>query len=446
MWLSSCIEDGVSTSPSDQPEFSADTLKFGEQFSGETTTTHMLMVYNRHSKVMSISNISLRDGGSVFRLNVDGQSGKSFSGIEIRPNDSIYVLVSATLPVNGTYDGVERKDAIQFTTNGVTRTVVLTADSYDIERLENVTITDDTRWDGDHPRRIYGTLRVGQGATLTLGEGCTLYFHDKAQMIVDGRLVSEGSAQRPVVMRGDRLGSVVGDISFDLMASQWQGVTFTPTSSGHELKFTEIRNTVDGVQADTTDIQMLNCRLRNSAGDAFAARHSQVKAVGCEFAEAAYSALALTGGSARIANCTISNYYLFAGIGAPLVRLAHTSADDSDGSSNPYMQAAFVNSILYGMASEMNLKTLDGLRVTVNHCMLRSNGSDDDNFIDCLWGVDPMWLTERSEYLFDYRLKAESPALGASNASTASELPATDFYGTPRLAPASLGAYEQAPN
>ena len=96
-----CIEDGISTSPSNQPIFSVDTLDFGERFSEEMSSTMRLMVYNRYDKVMSISDIGLEDEDGPFYLNVDGQTGERFSNIEIRPNDSIFVLVSAKLPAAG---------------------------------------------------------------------------------------------------------------------------------------------------------------------------------------------------------------------------------------------------------------------------------------------------------------------------------------------------------
>jgi len=440
--LSCCIEDDISTSPSDQPEFSADTVFFGSQFSNEVTSTMMLMVYNRHDKVMSINNISLKDGGhGVFRLNVDGQSGTRFSNIEIRPNDSIYVLVAAKFDVNGSYAPIEVEDELQFLTNGVTKSVILNAVSLDVERLTDPVISADTQWEATHPRRIYGTLTVAPGATLTLGPGVTLYFHDKARMQIDGTLITEGTAESPVEMRGDRLGSVVGDIPFDLMASQWDGVRFSPSSTGSRMAFTEIRNTANGVRADTTTLSLTNCRLRNAAGNTMLSMHSTLTAVGCEFAEAGEGPLVLHGGEALLSNCTLSNYYLFAAITGPLLRLEHTDADNNDESSLPYLQARIENSILYGSGTECNLKSLDPTKVDIINCLLRSKGDNDDHFISCMWDSDPLFYTVRADYLFDYRLKPESPAIGASSSSTV-PLPATDFYGAPRQAPPSLGAYE----
>ncbi|MBD5255660.1 MAG: hypothetical protein HDS53_06275 [Barnesiella sp.] len=440
--LPACIEDGVSTSPADQPEFSTDTLKFGEQFTGDVTVTHRLMVYNRHDKIMSISDISLAEGErSVFRLNVDGQSGSRFSGIEIRPNDSIYVLVSARLNLNDSYDPTIIDEDLNFVTNGVKRTVVLSALAMDVETLTDPVIDTDTRWDADHPRRIYGTLRVEPGTRLTLGPGVTLYFHDKASMQIDGTLIAEGTAEAPVTLRGDRLGSVVGDISFDLMASQWGGVKFSPTSTGNDLKFAEIRNTSSGVAADSTSLTMVNCRLRNSATNALRSNHSDLTAIGCEFAESARSPLLLHGGKAVIAHCTVSNYYLFSAISGALIAAEHTDPDHDDESGAPYLSARIENTILYGSSADLSPKDLTATDITLTNCLLRSNGTDDDRFISCIWGADPLFYTVRADYIFDYRLHPDSPAIEAAGASSVA-LPDTDFYGTPHPSRRSVGAYE----
>ena len=79
---------------------------------------------------------------------------------------------------------------------------------------------------------------------------------------------------------------------------------------------------------------------------------------------------------------------------------------------------------------------------------MRSAGTDDDHFLNILWDTDPLFLTDRQAYLFDYRLSPDSPALMTSDPtatpSGAQPLPATDFYGAPRTSPAAIGAMESA--
>ena len=80
--VSSCIEDGFTTSSSDVLEFSVDTLNMGVIFTEEPSTTHRFVVYNRNSKAVSISNIAMQGpNAGLIRLNVDGFSGSDFSNV-----------------------------------------------------------------------------------------------------------------------------------------------------------------------------------------------------------------------------------------------------------------------------------------------------------------------------------------------------------------------------
>lgn len=439
----SCIEDGIDTSPTSQPVFSTDTLNIGTVFTDQPTPTSRFMVYNRHDKILNISNISLRSGGNTFRINVDGFAGTSFQNIEIRPNDSIYVFVEATLAQNGSPSLTAVEDILDFVTNGVTTSVVLHADGQDVTRLRGEIINSDRRLTADYPYQIYDSLVVAPEAVLTIAPGTILHFHDKAYMRVYGSLVTEGTSEEPVVMRGDRTGSVVSDISFDLMDSQWDGLHFAPSSRGNRLSHTEVRNTVSGVIADSlSEVRFHNCRLRNSATYSLSTRYADLTLTGCEVAEASDGALSLTGGKAIVNHCTFANYYLFSALHGAIVQIYHFDAESDNGSGMPYLVADFSNSILYGNGTDWSVGNLDGTAVTLRRCLLKSSGSDDANFIDCVWDSDPLYYTVREEYLFDYRLQPGSPAIGSADPQLTLPEAARDIYGCERLPSPNLGAYQ----
>lgn len=452
----SCIEDGMATSPSEQPVFSVDTLVIDNMFTDETTTTRHFVVYNRNSKILNISRIAfVNDGQSTFRINVDGQSGTKFENIEIRPNDSIFVFVDANVAPTADWNAVAVDEQLAFLTNGVEHRMVVSARGRNVERLAGVVISRDTVWDGGHSRQIFDSLVVARGATLTIGAGAELFFHDKAFMKVDGTLVADGTPERPIDFRGDRRGNVAGDIPFDLMASQWQGIYFSPSSSGNRMVHTVVRNTVGGVEIDSTAVaapwpalDLLNCRFRNSASYALSARHAGVRAVGCEFADAADGVVRLEGGEHQLAYCTIANYYLFTAIRGAALQLRHCGAKDEEvdpAVSAPLMKADVSNTIIYGIGADLNYGDFAGSEVVFKRCLFKSEGSDDDNMQQCLWGVDPLYATDRPAYIFDYRLMENSPALGAADAGLLPAAPAVTFDGTARPVPASLGAYEAYP-
>ena len=454
----SCIEDGFTTSPSDGPTFSVDTLKMGVVFTEDGTPTSRLTVYNRAPKSINLSNISLTGAGAqYFRINVDGQSGHDFRDIEIRGKDSIYVLVEATLPQNATSAVTAVYAGLDFECNGRTSSVLLEALGQNVTRMRGVTLTADTRLTAEQPYQIFDSLVVAPGVTLTLDAGTTLCFHDKADLIVRGRLVSDGTADAEVTLAGDRTGDVITNVSFDIMSRQWGGVYFTPSSTGNDLKHTCIRNTTTGVTVaaddsegaraaslDAPNLSLWNCRLRNSGDYTLYSHHAAIRAVGCEFAEAANGALYLQGGEYEMSHCTMANYYLFSALGGPILQLAHTGFKDKDvveGCTLPRMKARFDNCIIYGNGTDISHGDLTGTDVLVRNCLLKSEGSDDDNFVGCLWGKDPLFHTVREDYVFDYRLKEKSPAIGAANPSLTPANYTSDILGSPLNGPADIGEY-----
>ncbi len=449
----SCIEDGFTTSPADQPTFSVDTLKMGLAFSEEGTPTHKFKVYNRHNKGLNISKIAFRDGGTgSFRLNVDGIPGEAFENVEIRANDSIFVLVEATLPSNGGKSTpLEYYDWLDFTTNGSTQTVVLQADIIDVERHHGWDVKSDLTLTTKAAYQIFDSLVVRPNATLTIPQGVTMYFHDSAWMRVDGTLIVEGTAEAPVNFIGDRFGYVASNIPYEIMSGQWSGIMFSCLSRSNKLAYASIRNTVNGVLADSLflspqpALKMVNCQVRNSTGYALQALHSSVEAYGCEFADAAFGCVGLAGEHHVFNHCTFVNQYLFAYPDGEIIQIYRLDPDDKYGAIKP-TTADFSNCIIWGNGGDITPGSFDGYNVFFRYCSFSVAGTDDANFISCLWETDPLFRTVRDEYYFDYRLKDGSPAIGAAAKALTRPETATDFYGTTRGSSPDLGAYQSVAN
>lgn len=446
--FTSCIEDDFTTSSSDLLEFSVDTLAFDTVLTEEGTATRRFLVYNRHKKMINISSIIL-DGnsGGRFYVNVDGVSGESFSNVEIRGEDSIYVFVEANIDPTGHDTPIEIEDKLRFTTNGVEQQVVLTAWGQDVTRLRSPLIDTDTHFSGIKPYVIYDTLRVAEGVTLTLDAGVTLMFHDKSGMVVDGTLIAAGEQGNEINLRGDRLDNVVGGTDYDIMAGQWGGIRFSAGSFGNELRYVNMRGSSAGVEIDSAGIDtrklyMLNSVLHNSSSSVLTARHAWIEAAGCEFSDAANDVVALTGGHANFAQCTFANYYLFDIIRGSILSLNYLLPDEADGTS-PLMSGNFDNCIFFGNATEISPGDLSGSNVLIRNCLFGAQGSNDNNFLNCVWGADPLFYTIREEYIFDYRVKEGSPAIGAGDPSLCPIGAETDRYGINRFAGGSIdiGAY-----
>lgn len=294
---------------------------------------------------------------------------------------------------------MELNAELDFVANGVTSTVVLNAFGQDVTRLVDFKVASDMTLSGAKPYQIYDSLVVAEGATLTLDAGTTLYFHDKAELVVHGTLISNGTPDRRVNMTGDRFGQVVGRIPYEIMSGQWGGVYFYGTTRDNRLSHTSIRNSVYGVYIDSVSVDALdpvltlvNCQLRNSTGAVLVANYAPVKAVGCEFAEAAKGVVYVNEGNHVFNQCTFSNNYLFAAITGPMLYL--------DGEN---VGADISNSILYGMGGEVLPADLAGKPVYFRNCLFAAAGTDDENFINSIWDADPLFYTVREDYHFDYR-------------------------------------------
>ena len=128
-----------------------------------------------------------------------------FSDIVISAKDSMYIFVEITVDPNNEDSPVLVADSIVFQTNGVKQRVRLEAFGQNMILWKNKTILNDTTLSAARPYLIYGYLAVDSAKTLNIPAGCKLYFHNNANLLVYGNLKAEGTFEKPIEMRGDRL-------------------------------------------------------------------------------------------------------------------------------------------------------------------------------------------------------------------------------------------------
>ena len=451
--LSSCIEDGFTTSSSDVLAFKKDTVAFDTVITLQGTATKQMVVYNRSKKQINISSIKVAGLATKghFHLNVDGVRGDSFQNVEIRGNDSIFIFIEAYLDEMESNEPTLLEDRLEFVTNGMTQHVWLTAWGQDVVRINGDTINRSMRLTADKPYLIYDTLFVSDKATLTIDEGATLLFHDKAAIRCAGRMLANGTAEAPVTFRGDRLDRVVGTTSFDIMSGQWGGVIFTPPTMGNVLKHVIMKGSTIGMHctamSDTTHcaLKLVNCVLTNSASTCLATATCYVQLIGTEISDAAEEVVYFAGGKIQASQCTFANYYLFKVPSFPIVNVF--DVEYSDGSIGK-IRADFNNCILAGLSSDINEGDLNNFNVYLRYCLLKSHGNNDDHFINCVWDGDPVFLTVRDDHYFDYRLGNDSQAIGQGNPDLCPSEARYDRYGNDRLVRGAidLGAYVWVPS
>lgn len=448
-----CISDDFTTSPSDILTFSSDTLSFDTVFTDLGTPTARLKVFNKAKKSVNISSIRFASSESAFSMNVDGQSGTSFSDVEIRGGDSIFIFIECYIPELDRNTPQLVEDKLQFITNGVTQDVVVEAWGQNVTRLKGVNVNEDLTLTSEIPYVVFDSLTVEEGAVLRIEPGANILFHDGAKLTVKGTLEAIGEAGKMINLRGDRLDNVLPDVAYDLLAGQWEGIRFAPESFDNRMEYVDMRSTKSGLVVDSCadlsrqKLLLVNSWLHNSQGNVLEVNYANVDAYGCIFSEAAASVVYLAGGMHQFVQCTFSNYYLFSVPTSPLLWLAHCMpASLEQVSSQPLMKANFQNCIFYGMPADINEGDLTGSEVFLQYCSLKSPGDDDDNFQNCLWDTDPLFLTERSDYYFNYHVAEDSPVIGAGNPEFITPISLYGIDGLNRLLASpngspTLGAY-----
>lgn len=447
--FSSCIDDEFSTSTSDILIFSTDTVAFDTVITGQGTPTKQFLIYNKSKKMLNISSIRVAgESKGHFFLNVDGMKGNEFHDIEIRGEDSIFVFVESRLDPTNQDEPEFLEDHIEFVTNGVTQKVTVNAWGQDVIILNDTTLSKPTHLTANKPYLVYGTLTIDTLTNVTFDPGTTLLFHNKASLLVKGTLTALGTQEEPITLRGDRLDHVVGEINFDIMSGQWEGVYFNYGSYDNELAFVNMRGNTSGMQVYSEDmskrsLHLYNCVLHNATFLTLLGVNSWIDAEGCEFSDAGFFVADFIGGDLNFVNCTFANYYLFSAIEGPILNLV-TEFDDG---TRAYFQGSFDNCIFYGNTGDLNVNELNDIGIYLRNCLLQSNGEDDEFFINCVWDGDPKFYTEREKYIFDYRLHNGSDAIARGNRTYCPDAARYDRYGVDRFARdgIDIGAYAWVP-
>lgn len=433
-----------------QPVASVDTLHLGTLLAGNSSPTYQLKLYNQCNKELKLSSIVLRNAGtSGFRMNVDGMNGNSFTQsdlLRISAGDSLFIFVEATFPPVGA--GVKQHlDYVDVTCNGKTSTVVLEATSKDVRKVTAAILTNNETWSNAEEVQIYDSLVVSKGVTLTLKDSATLYLHDKANIIVYGRIVSQGTKDRPVTIRGDRTDNMFDNLPYDNLPSQWGSLYLREGSGQNVFENTNIHGMSEGIFVRGESL-FKDCRIKNSDGNLFTALNAKMELINCELSNAAGSLLDLVGGSYDIVHCTLANYNFAASITQEAVRLCNQ--DTLTKKEAPLEKCDFTNSIIWGrkycpdvLIEYIKPESGDSIFAYVfDHCLIKADGEDDESFINTLWNQDPLYqIVEDENYRFDFRLQKDSPAVGAGSEECTAKVP-YDIDGTPRIGAPCIGCYE----
>ena len=367
-FITSCEREEFTDSPDAEITFSLDTLRFDTVFTERGTITRFLKVFNPNDKAVRISDIQLENQQSFFRFNADGFPQEEARDIVIWAKDSIYVFVEATIDPDESVSASPFiiEERLNFTVNENTSSVLLEAYGQNAnyvpfkEATGNIALLScnggTVIWEDPKPYVIFGVLVIDD-CTLIIPEGARIHVHGGFARDDDfvyndglifvganGRLISEGTESNPVSIQGDRL-----EPGFADQAGQWAGIRLSAGSGPHSFKYTEIKNSIVGIRADSaTVLNLEQVSILNTSGPGLLGIHNEITAVNTMIANnGGNSAQLVYGGNHRFYYTTLSNF----GNQIEALRIDNFQCYDppecDDIRANP-MQVSFVNSIIAG--------------------------------------------------------------------------------------------------
>ena len=177
---------------------------------------------------MKVSSIRSATGDqSMFRLNVDGLPGRSFSDVEIGADDSIFIFVEVTVDPNNQNTPLVVTDSILFETNGNLQDIDLVAwGRMLISKAAGPALPRSSFWIVTIPgttisRMLSMAALVDSACTLTINAGTNVH-HIPARASSSyppGHSSVEGTTGSPVTIQGDRLG-----FDYQEIAGQWDRI------------------------------------------------------------------------------------------------------------------------------------------------------------------------------------------------------------------------------
>ena len=434
--------------------FSDEQVSFDTVFTTVGSMTKNFRVYNPHNYDVKVD-IALAGGhSSPFSINVDGQSGTSFSNVEIPARDSLFIHVKVnvnpndqTLPFLITDSVIFRHgttiqdvDLLAYGQNA--HFIVADAGSSSLRYKIIAHEHEVAHWTNDLPYVIYGGYAaVDSLGTLIIDPGTQVYFHTGAGIWVYrfGNIQAVGTKDEPIIFRGDRTSSW-----FDTDYAQWDRIWINESDIDNHFEFVEIKNAFIGLQVEALSEMrsgrtiLKNCTIHNTYNSGILARATRLSAENCQISNNGVCGLQLHIGDYDFKHLTVANYFSQSSRKNPAVYASNLY----ESGSYAYIgetEVHFTNCIIYGsLTDEIGIFQSGNettLTATFENCIIRSSQSLS-NTVNCLINQNPLFTNNSGQ---DYTLMEGSPAINAGKPGLGIT---TDITGAPRDATPDIGAFE----
>ncbi len=452
--LASCNKDNINKNKDATLKFSSSLITFDTIFTGISSITKRLVIYNPYNTDLKTDIFLLKDKNSYFSINVNGIAATKLNDIEIPAKDSIFVFIKTIINPNQQNTPLLITDTILFFTNGNKQTVELVAYGQDahfiiadknIGNLKYKIVAQEGEhsiWTNEKPYVIYGYAVIDSVGKLTIEAGTKIYVHKKGGLWVykGGCLHVNGTIDNPVIFQGDRMEDFFQDDY-----EQWDRIWINEGTQDNIINYAIIKNAYIGLQAEILEKDMgnklifSNSIIQKSFGIGFLGKNYTVKAYNNIISDCGQHCVALVlGGNYQFINNTIYNIYKFASRTTPSVFLSNYYILNNTMYVSDF-QCEFANNIVWGNNKREIAFSYDknaDFKPTISHCLLKSDTNYSDYFSSIIFNKNPLFENTTEN---DFQLQTTSPCKGAGKVIS---FITTDIKGNIRNNPPSIGAYE----
>ena len=460
--LTSClVDEDYSLSKNDTLTFSVDSVDFDTLIAGELAHTRTFQVYNTGKSALRITSVSLLKGSnSIFRANVDGAvlADGSATDFEIRSGDSLRVFVNALPPSADSDFAIEHTDKLIFQLeSGVVQEVNLKIYGLDVTKLEAVVISENKTLTPNRPYHIIDSLVVSPEGELTIQPGTRLLFHKGASLIVYGKLNIQGTVDANVQLRGDRLGNMFTNQSYDCIPGQWGGIWIKGDSYGNTINYADIHSgdfglVCDSSSVDTEKIRIENSILHNMSADVLSLTNVKAWVGNTQITNAGANCVNIHGGDVTFVHCTIGQFYAFTASRGKALYFTNLVGN----TSYPLRRLDVLNTIITGYSSDEIVGANGGENILFNYlfqnCLLNTPMYEAPEVVNCVWdnSDNPVSYADNFYPAFDldrltytFYLSPQSAAVGAADAMITAATYPNDREGISRLDNPNVGCYQR---
>ena len=455
-WLAlfaiSCNRDDFNFEvPTQKLSFSEDTLVLDTVYNQVRSETYAVKIYNNEDKDISIPRIYLEGGAtSQYRINVDGKPGTEFTNVPLRKKDSLYVFVEIAPNSNATEAIAE--DRIQVESPVASQHVTLLSVVQDVEFYVSTAsnpqiINQNTIWNSNKAKIIYGDLKVAEGKSLTLSEGTKVYFHRDANLKIgkNAQLIANGDLGKEVIFRGDR-----NDARYDTLPKNWGGIQLEQGAIAN-LNYAKIFGGTNALYLDQASATLKNTIIHTNQEFGILGINATVNAENLVMNNCGQACIGIfKGGNYNILHSTIANYWDLNGALPGFGIYATNEYVNGTTTELGALNLNLKNSIVYSdKSTAIQFKPISGQTFTyfIENSLLKYeaqnagfNFDGNTSVVNSIQNQDPKFENYFIQKL-NLRLKTDSPAKAKGKVSTAALVP-FDIVKTNRTTTPTIGAYQ----